>query len=186
MSVLGSRFRRIVVYPLWRGLTAFPLSLAGLMTAPFGLARFPAAAQRRMAQRFGEVEPDSTRLRNGRAAGFALAAFLPSLLAFVIAGVWLMMLFTGYLYPVRPGAVEYISQPLTPQEGLEGAWGGNTVIAAWIGHSVIAFPLHVLGLILLYFGHCRGHDALVRRLLRPLRHTSSRGPMCHPRCCAYR
>lgn len=162
-----SRFKRFVLYPLVRGLTGFPLALAAILGAPFGLSRRAAAGQRRIAERFGRLSPASppARAGYGRSVLFSLATFVPSLIAFLIAGIWLMMVFTGYLYPIRPGVVEYIHEPLTPQEGLDGAWGGNTVVAAWIGHSVIALPLHVLGLVLLYFGYARLQDALVRRLL---------------------
>lgn len=160
------RFKRFVLYPLVRGLTGFPLALAAILGAPFGLSRIAAAGQRRIAERFGRLEPAPGRAGYGRSLLFSLATLIPSLAAFAVALICLLMVYTGYLYPIRPGVFEYIAEPFTQQAGLEGAWGGNTVVGAWLTHSAIAIGLHVLGLALLYFGYARLQDALVRTLLR--------------------
>lgn len=162
----ASRFKRFVLYPLVRGLTGFPLALAAILGAPFGLSRLAAGGQRRIAERFGRLErPVPPRKAGyGRSLLFSLTTLVPSLLAFAVALICLLMVYTGYLYPIRPGVFEYIAEPFTPQAGLEGAWGGNTVVGAWLTHAAIAVVLHVAGLTLC-LGYARLQDALVRGML---------------------
>lgn len=161
-----SRFKRLVLFPLVRGLTGFPLALAAVLGAPFGLSRFPAVAQRRVAQRFGRVphRTDAGRAGYGRSLLFSLATLIPSVVVFVAAVVCVFVAFSGYLYPVRPDVIEFSSAFFTPHSGLKNAWGGPTLAGAWLAHALVAVGFQVVGLALC-LGYSRLQDALVRRLL---------------------
>ena len=167
----SSRFKRMVTHPLRRALLGYPLAMAGLMLAPLGLAKLPVAAQRALAEGIGTVNtrPKDRRTGYGRAVWFSLVSLLPATVAFVIAAVTVLLVFTGYLYPVYvllfdADGFGYLLAPFSAQPGLEGAWGGPTLVGAWFVHAGIAVPSQAAGLALC-FGYSRLQDALVRGIL---------------------
>jgi hypothetical protein len=78
----------------------------------------------------------------------ALAAVVPVVLAGYLVA-------RGWLYPFWPDTIGAIGHPFTADPGLSGAWGGPTLVGAWLVHAMLALGMQVVCL------------ALVRALYRP-------------------
>jgi hypothetical protein len=107
------------------GLTALPLTLAGKVV---------------------RVRPTSraaTRSGYGRAA--ALIALPIALLIIYLVGA-------GWLYPLRPDAIENIGHPFAATMSAD-TWGGPSLAGAWAVHTLVALALQAICLGLLYL--CR-------------------------------
>ena len=82
--------------------------------------------RRRLATRLG-VEP-----RRWSVAAFPLAVL-------VVFLVW-----SGWLYPLRPDTLGALGHPFTADPLLHGAWGGPTLVGAWFVHVMVALGMQVV------------------------------------------
>lgn len=98
--------------------------------------------------------------RRRRVVPRALAALVPALAAFLAVALGIFVGFSGYLYPIRPGVVEAIGHPFTADSALENAWGGPTLMGAWLVHALVALAIQIMVLVLV-----RGLTGLWERLL---------------------
>jgi ABC-type antimicrobial peptide transport system permease subunit len=116
--------------------------ISGLLI--YGLAAFPLTLIGR-GRRAAELR--ERRIGNGpaRTRG-SIGALLPSLLAFVAALLVVYLVWAGWLYPVRPDVIEHLSHPFTKTPDLDGAWGGPTLVGAWLVHALIAVGLQLVAL----------------------------------------
>jgi ABC-type antimicrobial peptide transport system permease subunit len=94
--------------------------------------------------------PRTVSGRSRRTAGTLLA----SLVAFVAALLVVYLVFAGWLYPLRPDVIEHLPHPFTRTPDLDSAWGGPTLVGAWLVHALVALAMQLLAL------------ALIRRLTR--------------------
>ncbi|MCT2581675.1 hypothetical protein [Actinophytocola gossypii] len=62
--------------------------------------------------------------------------------AFTAALVALFLVWSGWLYPLRPDVIDALSRPLDPL--LPGAWGGPTLLGAWAVHALIALAIQAV------------------------------------------
>ena len=154
---------RRAVNPVIRGLTGFPLALAQIGAGLFGAAGAPARAQHRIAARFGRLAPASGRPGNLRSLGHGLAVLVPSLIGFFLAVVVVYLVWAGWLYPLRPDTFGYLSHPFTVDHGLDGSWGGPTLIGAWFIHAMSSLGMQLVCLAAIT-GLTRLQDNLTRRL----------------------
>jgi hypothetical protein len=90
----------------------------------YALALVP--GRRRLAARLG-IEPSPWSF-----AGFPLAVL-------VVYLVW-----SCWLYPLRPDAIGAIGHPFTADPLLRGAWGGPALIGAWFVHAMAALGMQVV------------------------------------------
>ena len=91
----------------------------------------------------------------GRASGGWVVGVLRSAVAF-----------SGLLYPVRPDVIETIGRPFTADPALENAWGGPTLIGAWLVHALVAVLVQAAALPLAR-GMVRLQDRLLRERITP-------------------
>lgn len=89
----------------------------------------PAVSRRHLATRLG-----IGHARRGRLA--ALAALpLALLVVYLVAA--------GWLYPLRPDTISAVGHPFTADPVLDGAWGGPTLVGAWLVHALVALGMQV-------------------------------------------
>ena len=98
----------------------------------------------------------------------ALAALVPALVAFLAVALGIFVGFSGYLYPIRPDVVEAIGHPFTADSALENAWGGPTLMGAWLVHALVALAIQIVVLVLV-----RGLTGVWERLLPPIPATAN-------------
>lgn len=136
--------RRNVLAPLAYAAAAFPLALAAAPMALLGQADRVAAAQVRLAERFGPAGHRGARPGAGRVVVHGVATLLPSLVAFGAVGLTVFLTWSGWLYPVRPDTIGALGHPFTADPILDNAWGGPTLIGAWLVHAMVALGLQVI------------------------------------------
>lgn len=62
--------------------------------------------------------------------------------AFLAAAVALFMVWSGWLYPLRPDVAGALGRPLAPT--LPSAWGGPTLLGAWVVHALVALAVQAV------------------------------------------
>lgn len=72
------------------------------------------------------------------------------------------LIWAGWLYPLRPGAIEHLAHPFADSVGTD-SWGGPTLAGAWLVHAAIAVAMQAAAL---------GVIALCRRVIEP-RHAAT-------------
>jgi hypothetical protein len=125
-----------IAVPLVRGLTTLPLGMARVLATPIGLGRRVARAQEGIARRYSLGVPSRRRVSAG-------------LLMFPLALLCLYLVFMGYLYFLRPDAIGALGHPFTTDARFDHAWGGPTLVGAWVIHSAVAFAMHLPAVTLL-------------------------------------
>lgn len=83
----------------------------------------------------------------GRAALAARLGFSRSpwtVAAFPFAVLVLFLLWSAWLYPLRPDALPAVGHPFTADSLLSGAWGGPTLVGAWFVHVMAALGMQVI------------------------------------------
>ncbi len=68
---------------------------------------------------------------------------------FPLALLCLYLVYMGYLYFLRPDAIGALGHPFTADPRFDNAWGGPTLVGAWVVHSAVAFALHFVAVSLL-------------------------------------
>ncbi|MET7641221.1 hypothetical protein [Streptomyces sp. NPDC005438] len=136
------------------GLTALPLTVASVVAALLGRPDRGAEAQRRLARRnlppgVEPPTPSGTPTSAGPVVRLGSLMLVPALVAFFVAVVILMTCYSGYLYFARPDTVGALGHPFTADSLLDNAWGGPTLVGAWLTHSLVALGLHLVGLVVL-------------------------------------
>ncbi|MBC6451674.1 hypothetical protein [Actinokineospora xionganensis] len=125
-----------IAVPLIRGLTTLPLAVARLLATGVGLGRRVGRAHEGIARRYSFGVPSRGRLSAG-------------LLTFPLALLSLYLVFMGYLYFLRPDAIAAVGHPFTADPRFDAAWGGPTLVGAWLAHSAVAFGMHLVAVPLL-------------------------------------
>lgn len=69
---------------------------------------------------------------------------LVALVAFAAAVLALMVALTGWLYPLRPDVIGALGHPFTADPLLANAWGGPTLVGAWVVHAIVALGIQVV------------------------------------------
>jgi hypothetical protein len=64
--------------------------------------------------------------------------------AFPFAVLALYLVWSGWLYPLRPDVIGALAHPLTADARLSDAWGGPTLMGAWLVHAVLALGMQVI------------------------------------------
>ncbi|MFL6124174.1 hypothetical protein [Actinophytocola sp.] len=82
--------------------------------------------------------------RRHLAARWGLAPGPLSFAAFPFAVLVLFLIWSSWLYPLRPDAIGAVGHPLTADPLLRGAWGGPTLIGAWFVHAMAALGMQVI------------------------------------------
>jgi hypothetical protein len=67
-----------------------------------------------------------------------------SVVAFPFAVLVVFLIWTSWLYPLRPDAIGAVGHPFTADPLLRGAWGGPTLIGAWFVHAMAALGMQVI------------------------------------------
>jgi hypothetical protein len=99
-----------------------------------------------------------------RVLGHSILVLVPAVLAFAAVAMQLFVVYSGYLYPLRPDTIATIGHPFTPDpQVLAEAWGGPTLMGAWAVHSCVALGLQVLCGVLLV-GLCAVENRCTRWL----------------------
>ncbi|MFC4852468.1 hypothetical protein [Actinophytocola glycyrrhizae] len=66
---------------------------------------------------------------------------LVAIVAFPFAVLAVFLVWSGWLYPLRPDTVGALGHPFTADPLLSGAWGGPTLAGAWFVHAMIALGM---------------------------------------------
>jgi hypothetical protein len=162
-----SRPRRWIADTVVRGLTGLPFALAAVPMAVFGKAGAAARLQWRMAARFpadangfagADRRPDTS---TPRVLVHSLLVAVPAAVAFAAVAMQLFLVWSGYLYPLRPDTIAALDHPFTAdRQVLPEAWGGPTLIGAWAVHFCVAFGVQViLGALLVCLCHLQNSIA---------------------------
>jgi hypothetical protein len=64
--------------------------------------------------------------------------------AFPFALLAVFLVWSGWLYPLRPDTIGTVGHPLTADPALAGAWGGPTLLGAWAVHALVALGIQFL------------------------------------------
>lgn len=64
--------------------------------------------------------------------------------AFPFAVLVVFLVWSSWLYPLRPDAIGALGHPLTADPLLRGAWGGPTLVGAWFVHAMAALGIQVI------------------------------------------
>lgn len=157
--------RRWVVAPTVRGLTGLPLALAA---APLALISATALGrvQLRLADRYSgatgvERQPKAQPVGPVRVLAHSVLVLIPASAAFALVLLQMVLIWSGHLYPLRPDAIGAIGHPFTADPLLNGAWGGPTLVGAWLVHSALALVIQVC-----CAGLLRGLLAAMNRITR--------------------
>jgi hypothetical protein len=78
------------------------------------------------------------------AARFGFAWRPAALAAFPVAVLVVFLMWSGWLYPLRPDTVGAVGHPVTADPALAGAWGGPTLLGAWAVHALVALGMQVI------------------------------------------
>lgn len=159
----GMVWRQWIVSPVLEGLCAFPLSVATIFCGFIGKASRPAATQRRVAVRYGAKITASEKSGNARAWGQGWLTLLPAFIAFFGALMEIYLLYAGLCYPTRPGMSVYFDHPFTSDPGLEGSWGGPSLMGAWAIHTMSALGIQIV-ILPVIAGAQRIQDAVIRKM----------------------
>lgn len=81
---------------------------------------------------------------SGVAARFGFRWRPAALVAFPFAVLVLFLTWSGWLYPLRPDTLGAIGRPVTADPALAGAWGGPTLLGAWVVHAMVALGMQVI------------------------------------------
>lgn len=68
----------------------------------------------------------------------------PALVALPLAVLVLYLVAAGWLYPLRPDSIGALGHPFTADPLFDGAWGGPTLVGAWVVHAMVALGLQVV------------------------------------------
>lgn len=66
-----------------------------------------------------------------------------TLAAFPFAVLVLFLVWSSWLYPLRPDAISAVTHPFTPDKLFDNAWGGPTLVGAWFVHAMAALGIQV-------------------------------------------
>jgi len=66
------------------------------------------------------------------------------LVAVAAALLVLLVTWTGWLYPLRPDSIGAIGHPFTADGRFDTAWGGPTLVGAWLVHTLVAIGIQVV------------------------------------------
>lgn len=72
------------------------------------------------------------------------APLVPAIGAFAAAVLFLLVTWSGWLYPLRPDALGAVGHPLTADPLFDNAWGGPTLVGAWFVHAMVALGIQVV------------------------------------------
>ncbi|SDH93075.1 hypothetical protein SAMN05192558_103237 [Actinokineospora alba] len=125
-----------IAVPLVRGLTSLPLAVVRVVATPVGLGGRVERVRDGIAHRYSLGVPSRKRLRAG-------------VLMFPLALLCLYLVYMGYLYFLRPDAIAALGHPFTADPRFANAWGGPTLVGAWLAHSAVAFGMHLVAVTLL-------------------------------------
>jgi hypothetical protein len=64
--------------------------------------------------------------------------------AFPLAVLVVFLVWSGWLYPLRPDTIGALGHPFTADPLLSGAWGGPTLVGAWAVHAMAALGIQVV------------------------------------------
>ena len=67
-----------------------------------------------------------------------------SFAGFPLAVLAVYLVWAGWLYPLRPDAIGTVGHPFTADPHLDGAWGGPTLVGAWLVHVLVALGMQVI------------------------------------------
>src|SRR6266508_1338574 len=118
-----SSWRRRVFDLMVRGLTGFPFAVGEILSTPCGLA--------------GRVAGIRGRLAGTRPRG-PWRVLAPSFVAFGLSILVVFLIWSSYLYPLRPDARGALGHPFTADRLFDHAWGGPTLVGAWFVHTMAA------------------------------------------------
>lgn len=125
-----------IAVPLVRGLTSLPLAVVRVVATPVGLGGRVARVRDGIALRYSLGVPSRKPLGAG-------------VVMFLLALLCVYLVYMGYLYFLRPDAIGALGHPFTADPRFANAWGGPTLVGAWVVHSAIAFAMHVVAVALL-------------------------------------
>lgn len=101
----------------------------------------------------------------GRRQWAARLGYAPSrwsFVAFPLAALTVFLVWSGWLYPLRPDTFGALGHPLRHDPALAGAWGGPTLAGAWLVHALLALGTQVLCLAAIRRLHGRRAADVVR------------------------
>ncbi|MEY9871041.1 hypothetical protein ABH931_000495 [Streptacidiphilus sp. MAP12-33] len=162
----GAGTRRWVSGTTLRGMTAFPLALVAVPLALTGQAGRAAAWQRAAVRRWSPARAAAAEPRGGAVRVLAHSALVavPALAGFLTGCVAAFTVYSGYLYFLRPDAAPALGHPFTADHRFDNAWGGPTLVGAWLTHSLVAFGIQ-LGALLVVHALTAVQDRCTRRML---------------------
>jgi hypothetical protein len=67
-----------------------------------------------------------------------------SLAAFPFAVLVVFLIWSSWLFPLRPDAIGALGHPFTADPLLHNSWGGPTLVGAWFIHAMAALGLQVI------------------------------------------
>lgn len=73
--------------------------------------------------------------------GIARRPPFAAIVAFPLAALAVFLVWSGWLYPLRPDTIGALGQPFTADPRLSGAWGGPTLAGAWFVHAMAALGM---------------------------------------------
>lgn len=82
--------------------------------------------------------------RRSFAARLGFSPRWPSLAAFPFAVLVVFLVWSSWLYPLRPDAFSAVGHPFTADHIFDGSWGGPTLVGAWFVHAMAALGLQVI------------------------------------------
>ena len=94
----------------------------------------------------------------------SLLVAVPALVALALAALMAFLVYSGYLYPLRPDVWHALGHPFTVDHRLDGAWGGPTLAGAWFIHACVSFALQAMALVVIRL-LVRLQDRVTARLL---------------------
>ncbi|AUG79318.1 hypothetical protein CFP65_4581 [Kitasatospora sp. MMS16-BH015] len=147
-AVSPAAFGRAALGTAVRGAVGLPLAVAAVPLALTGGARRAARVQLAVLRRFSpqRVRPGAPTANPVRVLAHSLLAVLPALAAFAATAVGAFTVYSGYLYFLRPDASFALGHPFTADRHFDDAWGGPTLVGAWLTHSLVALGIQVLAL----------------------------------------
>lgn len=76
--------------------------------------------------------------------GLARRSPFAAVVAFPLAVLVVYLVWSGWLYPLRPDTIGALGHPFTADPHLAGAWGGPTLVGAWFVHAMAALGMQVV------------------------------------------
>ncbi|SEK77210.1 hypothetical protein [Streptacidiphilus jiangxiensis] len=171
------RLLRLMARTALRGLTGLPLAVAAVPLSLVGQADRAAAWQRAAVARWSprraasvpasadaDAPQDGVRVGAVRVLAHSVLVALPALAGLVATCVAAFTVYSGYLYFLRPDASPALGHPFAADHRFDGAWGGPTLVGAWLVHSLVALGIQ-LGAVLVVQALTAVQDRCSRRLL---------------------